>query len=369
MKTRNKIIVWTLVGVLTFVMGIYITLVVIFNKERANEFVVQQQRLETLRNKPGERVDESAFANFDLTSNDLRLNEVQVLATHNSFKRSPNMLMNKPLYILSKRTQNGFYEYPSITGQFDKGIRGVEIDITSYDGKFVVIHNPITDWRTNGIDFALALEEIKIWSDLNSGHFPINIMLQIRNSWSPYNHKYGAFKSEDMLRLDNLLEEIFGADGIIKPNDIIGENDTLRLAVENDGWPLISDCYGKFYFSLLFDDEQNKQSYVDIDATFRTQKAFIYAKLGELCDYSAIILADSPFKAGQRELVEKNYLLRTRIDEQFDFTEERWLESIALGSNVLATDHMEGHILPTDYICKLTPDNKTIIARGSLLLP
>lgn len=367
MKKVLKISAITLIAILSLALVLYVSLVIVFNAELNREFKAQAQYIETLRKNPGQALDESSFVDFDLENNTLHLNEIQFLATHNSFKKLPSKFVNKPLELFSSKVKNGYYGYDSLTEQLNKGMRGLELDVTMYDGKFVLSHNAYTDWRTNGVDFSLALEEIKIWSDLNAGHIPLNLMIQVRDSWSPYNHKYGKYSFEDFVRLDKLLSTTFGEDGIIKPGDIIGESGTVRQGVEDGNWPLLSECRGKVFFAILFDKEKNVQNYIDIDPTFKTQRAFIMTSGNKLKDYSAIVHADDARKDTQmlENLVSKNYILRSRIDEQFDYSADRRSASIDVGAVILATDHMEGSVLAKDYVCRLNGE-KTVIARGSL---
>ncbi|MFW5780504.1 MAG: Ca2+-dependent phosphoinositide-specific phospholipase C [Bacillota bacterium] len=368
MKKVIKIVSIVLSVVLGVILIGYAALAIVFNKDMKEEYNNQVNRMDALYENPFDSVDESDFVNFDIHNNNLKLNEIQVLATHNSFKRMPFMPFSKTLELFwGQKVRNGYYGLDFLSEQFDMGIRGVELDVVMYGEDLRLIHDPVTDWRTNGPDFKMALEEIKLWSDINPGHIPINIMLQVRNNFSPFSHKFKKFTKQDIQDMDNLLGEVFGEGNIIKPKDIKGDHDTLREAVETDGWPELSECMGKVYFALLIGDETNKQYYKEIDPSFETQRAFIFSKPEEEeKEYTSFILADSPFTEGLEELIDKNYILRTRLDEQFNYSEQRRVASIELGSQILATDHMRGNLLHPDYVTKLTPDNKTVIKRGSV---
>lgn len=363
----KRIMKYALISFVILLIAYYISLIVVFNLNIREDYKAQADRIAALRLQPSAAVDESAFVNFDITNNTLRLNEIQVLSTHNSYKTMPNMYISKPLEVLfGDKVRNGQYGMPYLTEQLDNGIRGLEIDITKYGDDFILMHDPKTDWRTNGPDFRLALEEIKIWSDANVNHIPINIMLQVRSSWTMFSHKIGAIEEADLVILNDMLEDVFGRDGIIRPEDVIGDRDNLREAVENDGWPQLSDCMGKVYFAMLFDQKTTEAQYVAIDPSFKIQNSFIFTKIHEMQDYSSIILADSPFADGLNGLIDKNYLLRTRVDVQHNHPIDRLQASITLGSTILATDYPVGNTYTDGYICKLTSDNKTIIARGSV---
>ena len=370
MKKAKRIAKYSLLAVLIIVVGYYLSLVVVFNINISQDYNLQRERLALLRETPNAAVNEADFMNFDLASNEsLRLNDIQVLATHNSYKTMPNMYISKPLlWIAGERVRNGHYEMPYLTTQLDNGIRGLELDITKYGDEFILMHDPITDWRTNGSDFVLALEEINIWMDNNPNHIPIHIMLQVRSSWTIFSPKFGKVRQGDLLMMDDILSNAFGDERIIKPSDVIGEQDiTLKQAVEDNGWPLLSDCLGKIYFTILFDGDTTEQEYVNIDPTFKTQKSFIFTRPHEdNKDYAAIILSDGPFNDRLPELINGNYIVRSRIDVQYGYALERHRQAIEVGAQILATDYPEGHKYDDPYICRLTEDNKTIILRGSV---
>lgn len=365
-KYRKRIVVTILVLALGALLS-YSALAILFNVELYNEFKAQKSHIEMLKTSGLPPIDEGAFANFDLNDNDLHLNEIQVLATHNSYKRIPNKVINFPSYLVSQRTRNGYYGYESLTKQLDVGIRGLELDITMYGDKPVLMHWPPSDWRTNGPDFALALQEIKLWSQRNPNHTPINIMLQIRDTHSPYNHKYGKVSKQDLANIDKLFVDIFGDDGIITPADVKKDYDTMQDALEQNGWPLLKDCMGKVFFLALFDSSTNRDKYLDLDRSYMSQKAFILYKRNEVCSYTAVILGDNATIDTQQlvEFVNKNYIVRSRIDEQKSYSEERWRTTIDVGATILTTDHMVGGTYAKDYVCRLDGE-KTIIARGSI---
>jgi hypothetical protein len=366
MKKALKIFSKALIVLLALCVIYYTSLWFVFSADMKNDYAAQEAWINELTDNPRAAVNEQNFADFDLNSNTLRLNEVQVLATHNSFKAMPNMYINGFVELFGgERTRKGQYGLPKLYDQLDSGIRGLEIDVTMYDGKITTVHDPITDWRTNTTDFRLALEEIRLWSDNNPNHYPLNIMVQVRDQWSPFTTKYSALGEEGISDLDALFEEVFGGN-IITPAIVKGDADSLREAVTTTGWPLVTDCMGKVYFTLLFSDQENLDYYVALDPEFETQNGFIMTnpKEMEIENYTAVILADDPFGEGYSELVEEGYLLRTRIDEQWTHPEDRRAAAIALGSVILATDYPKNNSYPDGYICELKEGYKTIIARN-----
>jgi len=363
----GKVVKRTLAAVLILALLYYISLVVLFNIQNKNDFSAQKAYYEQLLAHPYEPIDEQNLANFDIESSELKLNEFSVLATHNSYKTMPTMYISYPLsWLFGQKVKNGWYEMQPFTEQLNQGYRGLELDVCCYDNKFLLMHSPIDDWNTHSPDFALALKEIKLWSDANPGHVPIHLMLQVRNQFSPYTYKFQRMTTERLQAMDALIEQVFG-DAVITPKSIKGEHATLNEAVKTHPWPKVKDSLGKVYFTILFDSPKIEANYLDIDPTFATQQAFVFIRPKETPkSYSAFILADNPQAEGLVSLKEQGYILRTRIDEQFDHSPERFQAAIKLGATVLSTDYPIGNKYEDGYVCKLTAEGKTILANDSI---
>lgn len=366
MKKILKIISFVLAGIIALGVCYYFSLIAVFHINLDADYNKQAQRMDDLNYYTYNPVEERKFIDFnfsDIFDDALRLNDIQVLATHNSFKAMPNMYISKPLELFwGQKVRNGQYAMPYLTDQLNDGIRGLEIDIAVYGNNFLVIHDPITDWRTNVPDFELALKEIKLWSDHNPNHIPINIMLQTRDQFSVFSAKFKDFDMKAVTKMNNMLGDIFGRDNIIKPSDLKGNYYHIQSAVENNNWPLLSDCLGKVYFTILFGDKEAEENYVKIGVN--SQNAFVFAKADSIKPYTAFILADNPFDDKNIELSGNNYILRTRIDQQFNYSQERWQAAINSGAGILATDYPKGNTYKDGYVCKLTDDNKTVLRKG-----
>jgi len=365
-KKIYKILIVSAVIVATLGMAFYISLIAVFHADLKDDFAAQTAWVNYLRYSLRESVDEQSFANFDLANNGLKLNEVQILATHNSFKAMPNPYLNSVLKLFNEGgVKKGEYGLPKLYEQLDSGIRGVELDVAMYGNQIVTVHNANNDWRTNTTDFRLALKEIKLWSDNNPGHYPLNVMVQVRNQFSFLSAKFNKFSSSSIRGLDAMMVEVFGND-LLPPATVKGDAATLHEAVTTTGWPEVSSCLGKVYVMMLFDEDVNRDDYVAIDPTFSTQNAFVMALAGyeEPHDYTAIILADSPYDDGYREYIEAGYILRTRVDLQYDHPEARLQATLQLGSQILATDYPVNNSYGDGYVCWAGEEGKTIVARG-----
>ena len=110
--------------------------------------------------------DEQKLASFDIEeafSDDVRLNDLAVIGTHNSYQRRrslSNRLMDKILGRISfgRARDKSEFEMDTLTIQLEHGIRNLEIDIETVDDdgdiSFIVTHNPITDNISSCFDFS-----------------------------------------------------------------------------------------------------------------------------------------------------------------------------------------------------------------------
>jgi len=216
---------------------------------------------------------------------ELRLNEIQIIGSHNSYKKAiePKLWQVINLFdsILARSLQ---YEHISITKQLDLGLRNLEIDVV-YDpngGKFndplgnkllniyssvqvcydpnnemlkpgfKVMHQPDFDFRSHNMTFVGSLTEIKKWSDSNKGHIPIIITMNTKDK------KYNIPGTVDLLpftkevldAIDDEILMVFTKNDLITPDLIQGGCRTLEEAVLTKGWPTIEKLKGRVQFVI-----------------------------------------------------------------------------------------------------------------------
>jgi len=102
----------------------------------------------------------------------LRTNQVQVLATHNSY----HIQQDVPIPA-SDTTQ---YTHAPLDQQLEsQGVRGFEIDVVNApDGQFPVVHTPVVDATSNCTPLAQCLQVTRTWSEAHPGHVPIFILIE-----------------------------------------------------------------------------------------------------------------------------------------------------------------------------------------------
>ena len=143
-----------------------------------------------------------------------KLNEIQVIGSHNSYHIGLAPSETKWLTGLNPKSAQGLdYQHPSLDVQFDNGVRQVEIDIYAdvqggryahpanqkmitdaglpadppFDPNgvflkpgFKVLHAQDIDYRANCQPFTGCLTTILNWSKAHPGHLPIFVLIETK---------------------------------------------------------------------------------------------------------------------------------------------------------------------------------------------
>jgi hypothetical protein len=323
------------------------------------DLAAQRARVGALRENPGSPVDEQTFAAFDLQSVDPKINQIQTINTHNSYRKMFDGFIGGYFdFFVPNGLQTEFvYEHPTFTEQLNGGIRGLEWDIRAQSGGFNLSHFAVVDYRSSAPDLALALEEVLIWSNNNPEHVPITILLEYKSEPWIMNPKLEKPTAEVLKRLDTLILNSIGREKLIVPSDIIGGYASMEEAVKNDNFPRLSESKGKFMFLLHYSDELTPM-YIDLDESLKSQTLFPTVQIGKenrapLEKYkksTSHILYNDVDVDEIKELVAANYMVRTRADEGMIANPERAKAAVISGAQILTTDFEKGLITPkTDY--------------------
>ena len=222
---------------------------------------------------------------------ELRLNQIQVLGSHNSYhiRPDPQILTLLGMGIAQLLS----YDHPALDVQFDtQRVRQIEIDvfadpqgglyaspvalrITSNDETiripemetpgFKVFHLQDIDYKSScGGRFVDCLEAVKRWSDEHPRHMPIMIQVEAKDDVLP-DPGYGfvipiPIGTAELDALDAEIRSVFPPERMITPDDVRGTHATLREAVTTDGWPTLGASRGKVLFTL--DNEGKRNAYI-----------------------------------------------------------------------------------------------------------
>lgn len=307
----------------------------------------------------------------------LRLNEIQLIGSHNSYKKSiePNLwkLIFEKDSALAESLQ---YEHPSLNAQLELGLRSLELDVylDPEGGKYSsplglstlqkigvatepfnlekelsqpglkVFHIQDFDFRSSNLLFVNCLREIKKWSDSNIGHLPIIITINAKDSKINFD---GAnvpllFNKKELESIDTEIRSVFSESELITPDFVRGEYSTLNEAVVKNGWSVIEDVKGKILF-VLDETGQKLNDYLNEDKSLAGKVMFVNAEEGNA--NAAFMIINDPVKNCERikSLVEKGYLVRTRADAETvearknDYV--RFEAAARSGAQIISTDY------------------------------
>jgi hypothetical protein len=292
-------------------------------------------------------------------SDELKLNQIQIIASHNSYhlRTDPAVLrFLKNLYglhLLPKDLNPKEIDYSnaSLTDQFEKyGVRGIELDV-NYDptgGRFAdrrglawvwkrsrskdpdmmqpgfkLIHITDFDFNSTNATFKGALKEIKSWSDAHPDHLPIFINVEPKTDATGdvvhQLHKLAKSAPFDSIAADAMdleVKSVFGNDlkGVITPDQVRGSYISLEQAVLAGHWPALHEARGKVVF-IIDDGNKVRALYRKGHPSYTGRAMFVYSEPGT--PEAAFVICNDPKKDFDRiqQCVKQGYIVRTRCDE------------------------------------------------------
>jgi hypothetical protein len=275
-------------------------------------------------------------------SDDLKINQLQVIGSHNSYRHAIetdlyNLLQAKD----TSRSLKGLqYTHIGLTEQLDKGLRNLEIDVyadtqggkyahpkgldiakskEAYDPEglmnkpgFKVFHMPDIDFRTSCNTFKICLQELKKWSNANPDHIPVFITLEPKDGEANFfGTKPENFTPELFDALDKVIYKELGKDKLITPDMVRGKYSTLEEAVLNNNWPTLKKAKGRFLF-ILDNNGAKRDLYALNHPSLKGRVVFINAEPGK--PEAATMFRNNAEDAEITDLVKKGYIIRTRAD-------------------------------------------------------
>jgi hypothetical protein len=176
----------------------------------------------------------------------LRLNQMQIKGTHNSYHRKPRLLLSA----------SWNYSHVPLSEQLEvQGIRSLELDLhLSRDGKRLeVYHITALDPGTTCKAFVHCLKEIRTWSDDHAGHVPLIVWLEVKDI-------AGGRQIKNLRRIEAAIRRYVG-DRLLTPDAVKGTYGSLREAVAHGGWPRLGEVRGKVLFVLLNPKGRHTRNY------------------------------------------------------------------------------------------------------------
>jgi hypothetical protein len=327
----------------------------------------------------------------------IHLNDIRILASHNSYKKFPHP---KVIRFLTKfRKQLGpsndpiqlDYGHLTLEKQLnDYSIRGFELDVY-YDPKgglyrkrklnrficgqkvrvkdplmkkpgFKVLHIPDVDFETNYFTFIQAITELKNWSVKNPNHSPVFVNVEAKGSSAANESKFlriiGFKKAMRMdsiayRQLDLEINSVFDKGNLITPLDLKASYASIKERLTLQGWPLLSDCLGKIIFVLQGDnDELYKKSLLQGD----DRTMFVYDEPGG--ENTAFVIRNNSLGI-EKEVSEltKRYIIRSRTDagtiEAIENNYTSFKSVLRSNAQIISTDYYKPDLRFSDFQIRL----------------
>lgn len=313
----------------------------------------------------------------------IRLNQLQLIGSHNSYHLAPDGSLLFPLILgsaLSPAIVEGLgnplalnYTHADLATQLGRGIRTFEIDIyadptgTRFSTPrlpqllglanpigpgvmdqpgFKVIHIADVDFISSCATLQLCLSVVRSWSDARPDHLPIIINLELKGDPLPLPPELGftSILPFDAVQLDAVDSELRAAlgDRLITPDDVRGAAVDLRTAITTSGWPTVKESRGKVLFFM--DNADLRSTYLAGHPSLAGRVMFTSS--GEGQPDGAILKRNDPADgAAIRDLVEQGYIVRTRTDGPDPADEpsiERRSVALASGAQIVHSDFPPG---------------------------
>lgn len=310
-------------------------------------------------------------------SPDLKLNQIQVLGTHNSYalpvdkrllamvdpilgRLMSDMVGKAPAPMAAlfkeehpndvKMSEGLSYEHPDLKTQLDEGMRSLEIDVnpdprggnfldpagyrvlrekgvtdllpfdtTGMDSPgYKVLHMPDIDFRSHCPTLKLCLTQVRDWSTAHPGHIPLFLVVEAKVSDIPIfpNPTHTVpFTPALFDDLDREIVSVLGRDRLITPDDVRGSHATLNEAIRAGAWPTLKSSRGKIVILMITaTGEAATRGYLEGHPSLKGRIAFVRAEPGQ--DHAAFLMFDNALVRAEdiKTYVRQGYIVRTRSD-------------------------------------------------------
>lgn len=309
-----------------------------------------------------------------LPGDDIRINEIQTVGSHNSYHVNPSQaeLELRRSVVGPELAGRMEYEHVPLGQQFEEQkVRQIELDVFLDDagGRYAeplmrtflgitdppmpaawsnpglkVFHVQDVDYATTCIAFTTCLSEVKAWSDANPTHVPIAILLELKDTpldlgGLPFVLPE-LYDAAAMDQVDAAIRSVFSPDDLITPDDVRGSHATLPEAIAADGWPTLGESRGKVMF-LLDNGGGYRTTYLRGTPNLAGKPVFTTSSPGAAD--AAFLKRNDPFDASIPDLVRAGYVVRTRADAE---TIEARNNDTSMRDAALASG---AHWVSTDY--------------------
>ncbi|MFM1822560.1 MAG: hypothetical protein RI967_826 [Planctomycetota bacterium] len=321
--------------------------------------------VEPWRARPPLRLDAVEVGGPTPFSAPLRLDQIQVIGSHNSYHRRPDVGLYR---LVDPRAIAWDYDHPPLPAQLDAGFRAFELDVFVDDegGRFAtpltirgraedparrapgfqVLHVPDLDQESNCPTLAGCLQDLAAWSAAHPAHLPIVVMLEcvavtVGDRGFLDFAEAAAWERSHVAALEALVRTTIGEDGLVTPDMVRGDHATLAEAIRAKGWPAVDDLRGRILFVIT----SGRGSMEDLRTLFpRLAGSALFAMFDPDDPDASLVVLNDP--VGEADAIARararGLLVRTRADA--DLREPRRGDTtrrdaaLASGANIISTD-------------------------------
>lgn len=345
----------------------------------------------------------------------VRLNQIQVIGSHNSYHAGFAPGERKYLEMNNPRALRALdYSHAPLPDQLSGGVRQIEIDVFA-DAKggryahpkidaatvkaglpadpdfdpdhemdkpgFKVMHVQDVDQRSTCHTFVKCLTIVKAWSKQHPKHLPIFILVETKEGAMkemPDAVVPEPFTPAVFDALDAEIRSVFKPGEMITPDDVRGTAPSLEAAVLAGKWPTLEKARGKVVF--LMDQHKAGPVYAEGHPSLKGRIVFTNSDPGQ--PETAFMERNNGTREEIDALVRKGYLVRTRTDEGTEQarTNDTTRRDLALssGAQMISTDYPPSEPsqwtsfvvkFPDGLVARCNPVNKPAGCVDSLLEP
>ncbi len=186
--------------------------------------------------------DTITIPNYD---SDVRINEITMRCTHNSYHRRPEVLADS----------SHDYEHAPLDVQLgEQGVRAFELDVHAGEG-FPVFHIPYgVDDLTTCPTIGECLGTVATWSRSNPGHHLIMVWIEMKD-------ELDLERITDYAAYDAAVRAAVPEEQLYTPLDFRRGMESERASVDELGWPTVDETRGQILVVLLDTDEPHASGY------------------------------------------------------------------------------------------------------------
>ena len=291
---------------------------------------------------------------------ELRLNDIQVIGSHNSYKLAMDAEAFRALAAARPELAGALeYTHVSLAEQLRLGLRKLELDVF-YDphgelfpgraaplSQFPVLHVQGLDDRSSCPSLLACLDQLRTFSEQHPQHVPIFLSFNAKDAaveW-PGAVTPLPFDEDAWQAFDAELRAALGGK-LITPAEV--------FASGARDWPALDASRGRFV-AVLDEGGDKRRSYAA-----RWRERAMFANLEEGQPGAAILIVNDPVASFARiqRLVVEGYIVRTRADadtaEARSGDTRRRDRALASGAQLVSTDYyLPAAHFGTDYVVRL----------------